>query len=487
MKLKFANKKIKIILAGLLFSGVMFTSKLVAAGMSISSSASSVNVGDSFTVTISVSGMYATYNLSVSGPGVISSGSSGDLDNSSATAVIKATGEGTITVYASGFGAPYEYEGAVPPDINVSDSVSVVVSAKTPNVNNSNNSGNSGSNSSGGSTQTQTPQTPEKEEDPKSSDSSLASLSIKEGKLSPEFKAGTTSYKVSLAEGTTSVNVSAKANDAKASVSGIGEVKVKAGSNKISLTVTAEDGSTTVYTITADVKEKAVATMELNGKSLNVYQNPQGANLDNKAFEKTTVKINDSEVPAWKSEAQKLTLLYLDGEDGNDFYIYDEASKKVTSIYRPVGILGKNIVMIDVPENLQKRDGMKYTSVEIDKVTFPGWTFEDSAFENYALIYVMDGQGKHVYYQYDKSENTLQLFSGAAAITQEKYEAYVKEKEDKEQTLMYVIYGLTAGCVVALGLAGFFFIRRKPSVPKHRKVDIEKEDYENRFHIEKED
>lgn len=455
-----------------------------AAGISVSASAGTVYVGDTVTFTVSASNGagYVTVSGAASEYSWIESGTPKSYS-------VTASNVGTITLSASGVLGDYDKE----EDVKVFDSASVTVIARPTNNEgnsggNSNNSGNSGSNSSGGSTQTpQTPQTSEKEEDPKSSDSSLASLSIKEGKLSPEFKAGTTSYKVSLAEGTTSVNVSAKANDAKARVSGTGEVKVKAGSNKISLTVTAEDGSTTVYTITADVKEKAVATMELNGKSLDVYQNPQGANLDNKAFEKTTVKINDSEVPAWKSEAQKLTLLYLDGEDGNDFYIYDEASKKVTSIYRPVGILGKNIVMIDVPENLQKRDGMKFTSVEIDKVTFPGWTFEDSTFENYALIYVMDGQGKYVYYQYDKSENTLQLFSGAAAITQEKYEAYVKEKEDKEQTLMYVIYGLTAGCVVLLGLAGFFFVRRKPSMPKHRKVDIEKEDYENRFHIEKED
>lgn len=477
-------KKISFKIFSFLIIGLLIyfnISTIVAGSFSVSQSTSTVSPGGTFTVTVNISGSGMIY---FSGSNASVSESSTYCDGScSITATAHSVGTASVTVTT----------GEKDTENEVADYADnrPIEGSKTVTVNvidfNTSQGGNSNGGNSGNSTQTQTPQTPEKEEDPKSSDSSLASLSIKEGKLSPEFKAGTTSYKVSLAEGTTSVNVSAKANDAKASVSGTGEVKVKAGSNKVSLTVTAEDGSTTVYTITADVKEKAVTTMELNGKSLNVYQNPQGASLDNNAFEKTTVKINDSEVPAWKSEAQKLTLLYLDGEDGNDFYIYDEASKKVTSIYRPVGILGKNIVMIDVPENLQKRDGMKFTSVEIDKVTFPGWTFEDSAFENYALIYVMDGQGKHVYYQYDKSENTLQLFSGAAAITQEKYEDYVKEKEDKEQTLMYVIYGLTAGCVVLLGLAGFFFIRRKPSVPKHRKVDIEKEDYENRFHIEKED
>lgn len=466
---KFKHKIISILcMLVLVIVAIGLPVNVFAAGLSVSASAGTIYVGDSVTFTVSAAN--GAGNITVSGA---ASGSVW-LDNSSQSYTVKASSAGTITVSASGTLADYDTE----KDVNVSDSATVTVIERPTN----NNSGNSE-----GSTQTQTPQTqtPEKKEDPKSSDSSLASLSIKEGKLSPEFKAGTTSYKVSLPEGTTSVNVSAKVNDAKASVSGTGEVKVKAGSNKVSVTCTAEDGSTSVYTIEVQVQEKAVATMELNGKSFNVYQNPQGANLDNKAFEKTTVKINNVEVPVWKSEAQNLTLLYLNGEDGDDFFIYDEASNKITSIYRPVGILGKNIVMIDVPEKLQTRKGMKFTTIEIDKVEFPGWTFEDSAFENYVLIYVMDGQGKYVYYQYDKSENSLQLFSGAAAITQEKYETYVKEKEEKEQMLMYVIYGLGAGCVVLLGLAGFFFVRRKPSVPKHRKVDIEKEDYENRFHIEK--
>ena len=290
-----------------------------------------------------------------------------------------------------------------------------------------------------------------------------------------------------MPEGTKSINVSAKAKDGKASVSGTGKIEVKDGDNVINVTVTAEDGSTTVYTIKAYVQEKAVATLTMGDKKLNVFTNVKGAAIDNKAFEKTKIKINNTEVPAWKSEAQNITLLYLNGDDGNNFYIYDEKTQKVTSIYKPVGVLGQNLIIVNVPANLQTRSNMKFTTIEVDKVKFPGWTFEDESFKDFAIIYALDQNGKEVYYQYDSKEKTLQRFSNAAAISQEKYDAYVKEKENKEQTLMYVIYGLGAGCVVCLGLAGYFFFHgRKPKV-KYKKVDIEKEDYENRFHIEKED
>ena len=446
--------------------------KIHAAGLSVSASSGTIYVGDTVTFTISASNGAGNINVS----GAVSD--SVWLDNSSKSYSVTGSQPGTITVSASGVIADYDTEN----DVNVADSATVTVIAR-PSEKPSNN---------GGSTNTQTEQpkqeTPKEEpKETKSSDSSLASLSVKEGKLSPEFKAGTTAYNLNLPEGTKSVNVSAKAKDGKASVSGTGKIEVKDGDNAINVTVTAEDGSTTVYTIKAYVQEKAVATLTLGDKKLNVFTNVKGAAIDNKTFEKTKVKINNTEVPAWKSEAQNITLLYLNGDDGNNFYIFDEKTQKVTSVYKPVGVLGQNLIIVDVPSNLQTRSNMKFTTIEVDKVKFPGWTFEDEAFKDYAIIYALDTNGKAVYYQYDSKEKTLQRFSNAAAISQEKYDAYVKEKKNKEQTLMYVIYGLGAGCVVCIGLAAYFFFHgRKPKV-KHRKVDIETEDYENRFHIEKED
>lgn len=446
--------------------------KIHAAGLSVSASSGTIYVGDSVTFTVSASNGAGNINIS----GAVSD--SVWLDNSSKSYNVTGSQPGTITISASGVIADYDSE----KDINVSDSATVTVIAR-PSEKPSNN---------GGSTNTQ-PEQPKQEtpkEEPKetkSSDSSLVSLGVSEGKLSPEFKAGTTSYKLNLPEGTKSINVSAKAKDGKASVSGTGKIEVKDGDNVINVTVTAEDGSTTVYTIKAYVQEKAVATLTMGDKKLNVFTNVKGAAIDNKAFEKTKIKINNTEVPAWKSEAQNITLLYLNGDDGNNFYIYDEKTQKVTSIYKPVGVLGQNLIIVNVPANLQTRSNMKFTTIEVDKVKFPGWTFEDESFKDFAIIYALDQNGKEVYYQYDSKEKTLQRFSNAAAISQEKYDAYVKEKENKEQTLMYVIYGLGAGCVVCLGLAGYFFFHgRKPKV-KYKKVDIEKEDYENRFHIEKED
>ena len=450
--------------------------------------ADSVSPGDTFNVNIACGDVEGSVQAQASNASISSAGNWCERGKSvPVTAVAGSAGTATISIV--GVDATGNVSTANPVDYSgrTIGSASVNVSSPAPSGGGSSNSGST--NTQPEQPKQETPKEEPKEEpkETKSSDSALASLGVSEGKLSPEFKASTTSYTLNLPEGTKSINVSAKAKDGKASVSGSGKVEVKEGDNAINVTVTAEDGSTTVYTIKAFVQEKAVATLTMGDKKLNVFKNVKGAAIDNKAFEKTKIKINNTEVPAWKSEALNMTLLYLNGEDGNNFYIYDEKAQKVTSIYKPVGVLGQNLVIVDVPSNLQTRSNMKFTTIEVDKVKFPGWTFEDEAFKDYAIIYALDQNGKEVYYQYDSKEKTLQRFSNAAAISQEKYDAYVKEKEDKEQTLMYVIYGLGAGCVVCLGLAAYFFFHtRKPKV-KYKKVDIEKEDYENRFHIEKED
>lgn len=445
--------------------------------------ADSVSPGDTFNVNIACGDVEGSVQAQANNASISSAGNWCERGKSVPVTAI-AGSAGTATISIVGVDATGNVSTANPVDYSgvTIGSASVTISSPAP-------SGNGGSNGSSSSTNTQPKQETPKEEpkETKSNNSTLASLSVKEGKLSPEFASGTTSYKLNLPEGTKSINVSAKAKDSKASVSGTGKIDVKDGDNAVNITVTAEDGSTTVYTIKAYVQEKAVATLTLGDKKLNAFQNVKGATLDNKAFEKTKIKVNNAEIPAWKSESLNLTLLYLNGDDGNNFYIYDEKTQKVTSIYKPVGVLGENLVIVDVPAKLQTRSNMKFTTIEVDKVNFPGWTFEDEAFKDYAIIYALDANGKEVYYQYDSKEKTLQRFSGAAAISQEKYDAYVKAKENKEQTLMYIIYGLGAGCVICLGLAGYFFFHgRKPKV-KHKKVDIEKEDYENRFHIEKEE
>ncbi len=88
--------------------------------------------------------------------------------------------------------------------------------------------------------------------DARSSDAALKALSLSAGTLSPAFSAATTSYTASVANTVRSVTVTATANDDNASVaqSPANPVALRVGTNRITVTVTAEDGTTGAYTVT---------------------------------------------------------------------------------------------------------------------------------------------------------------------------------------------------------------------------------------------
>lgn len=429
--------------------------KLFAAGgLSVSASAGSVYVGDSVTFTVSASNSAGNVNIS---------GAVNDsiwLDNSSQSYTVKATSAGTIGINVSGVLASYD----TGLDQNVSGSSYVtVMNRPTSSGGNQNN------------TNQNVVKDEPKEEVKKNTESALASLSVSQGKLSPNFASGTTSYKVTLPSTASSIKISASARDAKASVSGAGTRELEPGNNKLSVVCSAEDGSSTTYTINVYVDEKPLTYMTYNGVKFGVSaHNGKGGKLS-KAFDETKIKVDGIEIPAWKNNALNITLVYLQSEGTEGYYIYDETKQEVVSVYEPMAVLGQNIVRIDVPENLQKREGMNFTKVKVDGKEFTGWTFDDKNLENYALIYVMNDAGKYVYYQYEKTQNTLQLYSGSAPLSQE---AFVKYKEDMEKKLdnsqmWNVIFGIAAG-IFAVGMIVSIVMasKRKGTSLKYERVNM---------------
>ncbi|MDD3340739.1 MAG: cadherin-like beta sandwich domain-containing protein [Bacilli bacterium] len=84
-----------------------------------------------------------------------------------------------------------------------------------------------------------------------SSDSLLSNLTISTGTLSPAFAPSTKEYTVDLPVGTSTLTLGATANE-NASIEGLGTKTVKTGNNTYEIVVTAEDGSISIYKITAN-------------------------------------------------------------------------------------------------------------------------------------------------------------------------------------------------------------------------------------------
>ena len=89
----------------------------------------------------------------------------------------------------------------------------------------------------------------------KSSDATLYSLSVSGATLSPAFSSDKTSYTTDIDYRTKPLTINYKTTDSKATAKVSGNSSLKVGKNTITITVTAEDGTTKKYTIVANMAE----------------------------------------------------------------------------------------------------------------------------------------------------------------------------------------------------------------------------------------
>ena len=441
------KKRLKVILSSIAFLMTISLLQLpvYAAGFSVSKSASSVAPGGTFTVSVSVSGE-GRFNFSASN-GTVSSSSQWIAGSGSVS--VKAGSSGTVTVSVTASDVSANDGETV---ISGTHSVSVAINAPTSGGNTTN-SNNSNSGSTTNNTDTTTQQTEEKKEETKKSNvNTLASLTVSAGELSPAFDGNNTNYEVNVDAKVTSITIDAKATDAKASVSGTGEHALQVGANTLQVVCKAENGSTKTYTITVNVDETPQVYLKLNKQKLGVVRNVKDLGIP-ESFEATTIKIEENEVTAYHSNNMNKTILYLVNEKGEkNFYLYDE-KEGVTSIFIPVTVLGRNVYIIDVKKDDVKVDHTKFNKIQIDNNTFEGWTFTDD--KNYSLIKVMNQKGEKVIYQYEATENTLQLYHQA------KQEQSNQPKQQKN-IMTYVFAATTVVfALISLVLIRYFFIHKK--------------------------
>jgi len=107
----------------------------------------------------------------------------------------------------------------------------------------------------------------------KSNDNSLKSLSVKNYPLSPSFNKDETTYSVKVPKDVNRLDFSYQPSSSKAKVEVIGNSNFKEGEvNPVKVKVTAEDGSTRIYTINVDKarteSDNKLKSLEVNGFSL---------------------------------------------------------------------------------------------------------------------------------------------------------------------------------------------------------------------------
>lgn len=294
--MSFLKSKKRIILLVLVFIGILSIKQNVSANTAnISINPSNPKVGDTVTITVSVSGVNtSTVTATVSGAvngtfKVVGGDMEGNLTTVSKSQSYTVQSEGTINVNVSGncvINGTQE---------NTGGSASAHVSPKptpTPTPKPTANPTNTPTTPTPTPAPTRIPSETNnnnnnENNEPKSSNNYLKSLSVNKGKLTPSFNRENTNYTVEFDEGfdikgLQKIKVSGERENEKASVTGLGEKSLGEGENNIEIEVKAENGAVRTYNIKI-VKPTSIKQSDLRIKSLEVNM----INKDNKFIKAT--------------------------------------------------------------------------------------------------------------------------------------------------------------------------------------------------------
>lgn len=247
----------------------------------------------------------------------------------------------------------------------------------------------------------------------KSGNNALSALTVSAGTLTPAFDPAVTEYTLSLPQGTEKLTLTATPSDSNATVQGDGELTLQEGENTLPLVVTAENGDTKTYTVTAKVAQAPTLFLSFSGAKLGVVKDVEGVTPPTGFTAAEPVSQGGDTLPLWVDANGKHTLVYLVDEKGvAGFYLYSR-TEGVLSPYLPLAYGGTTYIYTGIPSEKASVPGLKAATVEAFSQTLSGWRYEDAALSDFLVLYLMDDGGQYGYYTYDTKNATLQRFSGA--------------------------------------------------------------------------
>ena len=389
----FRKFSLSLLLTGAMLLCLVQTS--FADGISVSAGQGSVSVGKTVAFSITVpSGSEAwTYSVSWSGNLTLESGDTAPMgfegDSRTNQLVFRAnsTGTGTVSISAGSYCIAGE-------DYDASGSASVsIVAASEPDD----------------SEPDYTPSTPGK-----SGNNALSTLTVSAGTLTPAFDPAVTEYTLSLPQGTEKLTLTATPSDSNATVQGDGELTLQEGENTLPLVVTAENGDTKTYTVTAKVAQAPTLFLDYNGQRLGVVKDVSQVTPPAGFAPAEPITYSGDTLPIWTDVSGKRTLVYLMDEktSAQGFYLFSQTTG-VQSPYLPILCGSVTYIYTDIPKELSSVPGLTPATVKAFGQTLNGWTYNDASLKDFCVLYLMDDAGSYGYYTYDSREETLQRFSGA--------------------------------------------------------------------------
>lgn len=293
-----------------------------------------------------------------------------------------------------------------------------------------------------------------------SKNNNLASLGVKDYTLTPEFNKDTLEYSVKVPSDVEKVTLEGTVEDKKASITGLGEFDVSEGENKFDVVVTAENGGQKTYVVKVTVEDENPIETTIDGIKYTVVK--RGSTLTAPTtFESTTQMINGIEVPAFKSSITNFILVGLKSKEGTPkLYIYNENDNSYT-LYREIKTEGTLIFPTKakvIPDNYKK------VNITINDEEVEAYEYNNSGNnglikklnaasngDGFYLIYGVNIEtGEEDFYQFDAKLNTLSRYNKELIDT--------LTKENKNFLLIIIV--LSVETVVMLLILLVSFVKR---------------------------
>lgn len=189
------------------------------------------------------------------------------------------------------------------------------------------------------------PEEQKTEETQKSNNANLKTLKIGEVELTPAFSADVTAYSVELTNyKENEIKVVAEAEDEKATVKVEGNEKITVGENVITVTVSAEDGTSKVYTITVTNKEAStfgLSSLKIKNVELKNFKTDKFEyNVDFKGLEKLEIEAVANQEGATVEilgneelkDGENIITIIVTSANGEETVTYQIKANKLTVI-----------------------------------------------------------------------------------------------------------------------------------------------------------
>lgn len=319
----------------------------------------------------------------------------------------------------------------------------------------------------------------------KSDNANLKSLSLSNGKLSPSFSASRTSYTATVANSVTQCRVYATASDSGAKVSVSGDSALKVGKNTRTVTVTAPSGVQKTYTITitrlAENEEPTdssdtsgtESTEEPNsnplettvdGGTFTVATDIAGVTLP-KGFSVSSADYNGEQVATASDSGGNFVIYYLCPADSDELvpYVMNESGTAFERLkYADFG--GNIYIFTDFPEDMSAPEEYYETTAQIGDFDMPAYASTEDGYSDFYYLYGFFDGGFRVY-RYDSAENMLQRYpefklTSSSAETELAPDAGVVERFGSlSSNAKVIVIGLIIAVIGAAALAVLLIVK----------------------------